>query len=120
MTADAGVERARPEEVQPLADDADRRVVRRAVVAGASTWLGVGGVLLAGVLLGRGRGREGLVVVLLALVLGALVTAGWLLLSIILDLVAGATPGRRRVAWAAGAFAFAFVAPMLVLGAAGA
>ena len=110
---------ADPDRVAREPDAADRRVVRRALVAGGATWALLGGVLLTGVLLGRGSGRQGLVVVLLALTLGALVTAGWLLLSIILDLAAGAAPGRRRVAWAAGAFAFAFVAPMLVLGAAG-
>lgn len=103
----------------PATSDVDRRVVRRALLAGALVWTFVAGVLLAGVIGSGGPGRHGLVVVLLGLTLGTLVAAGWLLLSIILDLLAGTAPGRHRVRWAASLFAVAVVCPMLVLGAAG-
>ena len=48
-----------------------------------------------------------------AIVVGLLVSAGWMVLALLLDLVAGVTPSLRRVLWTAGLFALAFVSPVL-------
>ena len=47
------------------------------------------------------------------IVVGALVTAGWLLLVMGLDMVAGHVPSRRRAVWTALAFVVAFLSPVL-------
>lgn len=93
--------------------DADARTVRRAVRAGLRALvvvaaLGVGGTALTG-----GTGAAALIWATSAVVVGALVTAGWLVLAMGLDLIAGVIPGRRRVLWTLGAFALAFVSPVL-------
>lgn len=89
------------------------RVVQRAVRAGLLT-AGVLSLLTAlGNLAFGGDGYAAAVWVSSSLVVGTLVSAGWLVLAAILDLASGRTPGRRRIAWTAAAFATAFLAPIL-------
>lgn len=103
-----------PADREPVDRDAvDARTVRRALRGGVRALalvavLGVGGTALTG-----GTGAAALVWGTSAVVVGALVTAGWLVLAMGLDLVAGVVPGRRRVLWTLGSFAFAFVSPVL-------
>jgi hypothetical protein len=93
--------------------DVDRRVVRRALRAGAAAGAALAVAALAANAAFGGDGAAALVWALSALVVGLLVAAGWLVLAALLDLVAGVLPGRRRLAWTAGLFAAAFVAPVL-------
>lgn len=95
----------------------DARVVRRALGAGGLVWAVLGLPLLALVVVRGGRGDEGFLVVALTLVLGAIVASGWLLLAAALDLLAGESPGRRRVAWTIGVVAFTLLSPLLAAGA---
>lgn len=97
----------------------DRAVLRRALLAGAAVWALVSGALAllgagslgaaAAVLFGLGGG----------FVAAALMTALWLALAGIADLLADRPPGRRRVAVMVAAFATALLAPALVAGLAG-
>lgn len=96
---------------------ADRRVVRRAVAAGATVTVLSAIAAVAGVLAVGGSGALGLAGVLGAVTIGSLVTSAWLLLSVLFDLLAGDAPGGLRVRWTIGAVVFAFMAPILVLGA---
>lgn len=96
---------------EPLDERAtDRRVLRRAVRAGAATFL----ILGVGLSLAFGGGARAAVVWWCsAFVVGALVTAGWMLLVMGLDMLAGHVPSRRRAVWTALAFVVAFVSPVL-------
>ncbi|MEE8603677.1 hypothetical protein [Euzebya tangerina] len=93
--------------------EADRRTTGRAIRAG----LWSAGVLSVLTVIGNlafgGDGQTAMVWVLSSVVVGTLVTAGWLILSVILDLLAGEVPGRGRLIPAGIAFAVAFVSPIL-------
>lgn len=93
------------------------RTISRALRAGALTAAVLAVASTVAVLAGGGTGAGVAVFVMMALVLGILVCAGWLVLSVILDLLAGHMPDRRRLLWTAVAFVIAFVSPVLVLGA---
>ena len=99
------------------ARDRDATVVRRAVRAGAVVWAGSALVLVV-VAVGAG-GRAAALGVTLGFVAGAIVTAAWLLVAGILDMLADHHLGRRRLVWTAGALLVALVGPILVVGAAG-
>ena len=99
------------------AADADRRVVRRALAAGGSVAAVVAAAMVAGVLAVGGSGALGLAAVVGAITVGSLVTAAWLLVSVFFDLLANQRPGRHRVLWTIGMVLFAFIAPVLLLGA---
>lgn len=98
-----------PEDVR----QADSRVLRRARNAGLLTFgvVGVAGVL-ANALFG-GDAAAAVVWVCAAAVVAALAWAGWLVLVLILDLVAGQLPTTRRLVWTGTAFVLAFVSPIL-------
>jgi hypothetical protein len=104
---------------EPPPADRDRRIVRRALVAGAATWAVLSVLLLAATLVAGLGGREGLTVVLLALCFGGAVASGWLILALFLDVLADQRATRRRLAWTAGVVLFTMASPMLVLGAQG-
>ncbi len=93
--------------------EADRRTIRRALRAGVLTALALGLLTVVGSTLSGGDGRAAAVWVASAVVVGMLVSAGWLVLAMILDLSAGVVPTRRRIVWTVGVFALAFVAPIL-------
>jgi hypothetical protein len=97
----------------------DRRVVKRALVAGGVVWAVLAGVLLTFVILGGGSGRAGATVVLLALCFGSATASVWLLLALATDALAGERVGPGRLAWTVATVLFTFVSPMLVLGAQG-
>ena len=97
----------------------ERRITRRAASAGVVVWAVATVIAFAVFTSAGGGGRAALLSVTMGLVVGALVTTTWLLLSVLLDLFAGIQPGRRRLWWTVGSFAFSFVSPALVLGAAG-
>ncbi|MGI8575567.1 MAG: hypothetical protein ACR2MA_09565 [Egibacteraceae bacterium] len=99
--------------------DRDEAVLRRALRVGALGGGSVAGLLLATAAM-AGSGRGGVVALTIGFLVATLLVAAWLLVSIVVDLVADAPPGRRRVAWAAGAFLVALISPVCVLGAAGA
>ncbi len=77
------------------------------------------GLILAVRVVGGLGGREGLVVVMLALCLGSAVSSAWLLLALLLDTFAGERVGRRRLCWTAAVAIFTMASPMLVLAAQG-
>ncbi len=95
----------------------DRRIVRRAFVAGGVVWsvLTVGFVTLAA-LSGQGP-RTWTALGLLALLLGVMSATAWLLLAAMLDLVAGMRPSRRRLTWTAAMLLATIAMPILVLAA---
>lgn len=93
--------------------EADARTVRRAVRAGLLSTAVVVVVSLVGNVAFGGDGITAGIWMTSAVVVGALVSSGWLVLSLALDLVAGVLPGRRRVAWTVATFAGAFVSPIL-------
>ncbi len=103
-----------PDDGVPLtAAQRDRRTVRRALRAGAVTALVLSVLTAVGNALFGGDGYAAAVWITSAMVIGALVSAGWLVLAMILDLAAGVVPTRRRVLWTAAVFATAFIAPVL-------
>lgn len=92
---------------------ADRRTIRRALRAGVIVMVGT---VLVTLVLNVAFGGDGVTAgiwVTSSIVVGTLVTAGWLVLAMLLDLVAGEMPGRRRLIWTAGAFVVAFLSPIL-------
>lgn len=97
-----------------MTEDRNRTTVRRALRAGAV----VGAVIFVlGVLL-TGRGGVPLpAVIMTALAAAAFVTAAWLLLSYLLDLIAGEPPDRRRTIWTVASVLVAMFGPFLLLGA---
>ena len=103
---------------QLSADEVDRRVIRRGLRAGGIVAGAGAAVLVTSVVASGGDGRAGATALLAAVILGLLVTAGWLAVSVLLDLIAGARPGRRRLLWTLATCASAFVAPTLLVGAA--
>lgn len=98
-------------------DHTDRRVVQRALRAGGVVTVVLGVLMTVLVIIAGGGGSVGLAAMLGALTLGALTTTAWLLLSLFFDLLAGDRPRRRRLWWALGTGAFAFICPVFVLGA---
>lgn len=99
------------------ARDTDWRVIRRALVAGGAVAAVIAATLLVGVVIVGAGGAVGMAAVLGALTLGSLVAAAWLLLSVLFDLLAGRSPGPRRLWWGLGLGMVAFIAPVFVLGA---
>jgi hypothetical protein len=93
----------------------DARIVRRALIAGAI----VGGLLAAALGLGLSGGGTGAAVagVWSGLAVGGFAAAGWLLLALGLDVVAGVRPGRARLLWTAGLTLLALLLPLLALAA---
>jgi hypothetical protein len=89
------------------------RVVRRALVAGAGTWLIVGGAL--GVGLAGGGGAASAAGVTVGLAAASLVTSGWLLLGLAADVLARARPPRRRLVWTAAAVLLSLLSVLLAL-----
>jgi hypothetical protein len=75
--------------------DRERRVVRRALTAGAAAWLAVTATLLA-------LGDGGVGPVLAGGPPATIVASLWLLLAAAVDIVAGLPVGRRRVVWTVG------------------
>lgn len=108
---------AHPDAPARRAADPDARVLRRALTAGAVVAAALAVALVAGVLLTGGGGALGLAAVVSALTIGALTASGWLLLSLLFDLLADRMPGVRRLWWALGLAAVGFVGPVFVLGA---
>lgn len=98
---------------QPDADAADRRTLGRALRAGIGTTLVLCAIAAVGTVSSGGDGVVLAVWVTSAIVVGALVSSGWLVLALILDLIAGEVPSRRRVIWTAAVFAVAFLSPIL-------
>ena len=92
----------------------NRTTVRKALRAGALVALSiavVGGALAAG-------GTMPLPAVFaFAFAAGTFVAAVWLLLSFLLDLIAGEPPDRRRVLWTVGTVLLAMLGPFLLIGA---
>jgi hypothetical protein len=95
----------------------DAVTIRRGLRAGAVVWVALGAVFTTVVIRAGGDGAAGLAAVMLGLTAGSLVASGWLLLAALLDLLAGARVGRRRVIVTAAVVLFAFASPMLVVGA---
>ena len=98
---------------EPTAAERDSRTVGRALRAGAWTALVLSLITGVGNVAFGGDGYAAAVWITSSLVIGALVSAGWLVLAMILDLAAGAVPTRRRVVWTAAVFAASFIAPVL-------
>lgn len=94
-----------------------RATLRRGALAGALVGGLVGLAGLVAVTATGAGGRDGAVVVLFGLVAGLLVAAGWLLVAVLVDLLAGRRPVRRVLVATAVAVAAAFVSPVLALGA---
>ncbi|CAN5137042.1 hypothetical protein BH20ACT9_BH20ACT9_19680 [soil metagenome] len=92
-----------------MTDERERRVVRRALTAGAATWLAVTATLLA-------LGDGGLGPLLAGGPPATVVASLWLLLAVVLDVAAGLPVSRRRVAWTVGMVAATLLLPA-VLGA---
>ncbi|HUG86459.1 MAG TPA: hypothetical protein VMM13_17970 [Euzebya sp.] len=92
---------------------ADRRTLGRALRAGVITTLVLAAIAVLANLAFGGDGVALAIWITSAIVVGALVSSGWLVLALILDLVAGEVPSRWRVAWTAVVFALAFVSPVL-------
>ncbi|MPZ72924.1 MAG: hypothetical protein GEU74_06775 [Nitriliruptorales bacterium] len=93
--------------------DRDRTTVKRALVAGAVAGAVAGTLALAGVMANAVPGA----LVIAAVIAGSsFVAAGWLLLSAVLDILAGDPPDARRTAWTAGAALLAMLGPFLLLG----
>jgi hypothetical protein len=95
------------------APEADRRVVRRALRAGAVVGAGLALLAVGGNALLGGDGRAAAVWITSCLVVGLLVAAGWLVLAALLDMASGSLPGGRRIAWTAGVVAAAFISPVI-------
>ena len=78
-----------------MTGDHERRIVRRALTAGAAAWLAVTGTLL-------GLGDGGVGPVLAGGPPATVVASLWLLLAAALDIAAGLPVSRRRVVWTVG------------------
>lgn len=74
-------------------------------------------VLSAGAVVVGGGGALGLAAVVTALTVGTLTSSGWLLLSLVFDLLADRVPATRRLWWAIGLGAVGFIGPVFILGA---
>lgn len=97
----------------------DRTTLRRAALAGALVAAAVGLPLFVAVAVAGGSGRAGLAAVLLGLSVGGIVSAGWLLLAFLLDLLAGDPPSGARLALTLAAVLGAACLPVLLLAAGG-
>jgi hypothetical protein len=97
--------------------DRDRRVLRRAAVAGGGAWALLSAALLLGALATRAGVRGVLLALTFGLTVGALVAAAWLVLAAVLDVVAGHPPGAGRLAWTVGVALFALASPVFVVAA---
>lgn len=115
MAADHDPARPGADTTTPAEDpeEKDRTVLRRALRAGTRTFAVVAGVTVVANLLFGGDGAAALVWVMASFTVGALVVAGWLVLALLLDMIAGHTPSRRRSIWTAVAFGVAFISPIL-------
>jgi hypothetical protein len=98
--------------------DRDRRILRRALLAGGAVALVLGGLFGLG-LSGGGVGAS-VAGMWLGIALGGFVAAGWLLLALGLDVAAREKPTRARVLWTEGVSAVALLLPLVALSAAGA
>jgi hypothetical protein len=97
----------------------DRRVVRRGLLAGGVVWAVLGVALAVSQTAAGGGGRGVLAGILLGLVLGLIVASGWLLLALLVDIIAGQVPTRRRVATSVAVLGAAMLSPLLLLAAGG-
>ena len=88
----------------------ERRALRAAgIVAGVVLGLGLVVVMSVGIPLRAA--------IATAVVIGAFVGAAWLLLSMLLDTIAGDPPDRRRTWWTIALTALAMIGPFLLLSA---
>jgi hypothetical protein len=95
------------------AHDRDRRIVRRALLAGAVATALTAAPLAAGL---RGRGPAAVAAALwIGLAVGGVTAAGWLLLALGLDVLGRVRPTRRRLVWTALVSGAALVLPLLAL-----
>jgi hypothetical protein len=111
------VSEAEPTEATPDGDASarDRRIVRRGLLAGGAVGVGLAALLGIGL---AGAGAAAIASGLwLGLAVGGFVAAGWLLLALGLDLMAGDRPSGRRLAWTAGVSLVALILPFLALAA---
>ena len=93
--------------------DRNRVTVRRALRAGAVAAFLAGGLMA--VFAFRGQAAGGAVIATFIAAFG-LVSAAWLLLAALLDVVAGQPPDLRRTLWTIAATLLAMLGPFLVLG----
>jgi hypothetical protein len=99
----------------PSREQLDERVVRRAVRAGLLALLVLTVVTQIGSAVQGGDGIAAGIWLTSSIVMALLVTSGWLVLALVLDLIAGEVPGRRRMLWTAAVFGAAFISPVLVV-----
>jgi hypothetical protein len=97
----------------------DRRVVRRALLAGGVVWVVLAAALIAMVVVSGAGGRAGATMMFLALCFGSATASVWMLVALALDAVAGERVGAGRLVWTAATVLFTLISPMLVLGAQG-
>ena len=95
-----------------MTDDRNRTTVRRALRGG-----GVVGVVvfLLALLFTASADIPLRAVVATGIAAGLFIAAGWLLLSTLLDTMAGEPPDRRRTWWTVGMTVLAMLAPFLLL-----
>ena len=93
-------------------DDRNRTTVRRALRGG-----GVVGVVVFGLALAFTASADIPLraIVATGIAAGLFITAGWLLLSMLLDNIAGQPPDRRRTIWTVAMTVLAMLAPFLLL-----
>lgn len=90
------------------------RAVRRALVAGALTWVLSGGLLSLLVLKGAGGGDATAAALMLGLVAGSIISSAWLLTMTAADLLGRKPVPRARLWWIAGITVLAMASPALV------
>ena len=95
-----------------MTPDRNRTTVRRALRSGVIVAVGV--VLLA-LLFTASSDIPLRAVVATGIAAGLFITAGWLLLSMLLDTIAGQPADRRRTIWTVALTVLAMLAPFLLL-----
>lgn len=95
-----------------MTDDRNRTTVRRALRGGAVAGTAVFGLALLATAASDIPLRA---VVATGIAAGLFITAGWLLLSMLLDNIAGQPPDRRRTIWTVAMTVLAMMAPFLLL-----
>ncbi|MGH8910508.1 MAG: hypothetical protein ACRD0K_29450 [Egibacteraceae bacterium] len=97
--------------------DRDRRIVRRALLAGLLVWVALAALLVGATVRAGLGGRQGAMAAFLALCFGSATSSLWLLLALVLDAFASQPISRRRQLWTAATVLFTMISPVLVLGA---